>query len=508
MTENNHKWLVSIGANLMMLMIALDLTIVNLALPAIAHTFNASMSTLQWIINAYILTFAMLLIVGGKLGDIFGHRRIFTIGIGIFTVASLIGGFASNSEILILSRILQGIGAAISFPTSSIINFAIFPKAQKSIAMGIMATIAGAGQALGPTVGGLILKYLTWSWVFFVNIPIGIIAIMIILLTCPKHILPLLQHKINYFAASLIAFGIFFLIYALNESQNWHIFSIKFISAIILSSAFLFAFFLNCKKSQHPLFDLDVFKNAKFVVANIARIGLAFCTMAIMFTCVLYMQNIAQFSPLMTGYLMLCMTACWAGFSPIVGILSGKFKNGSQIFLFAGVSLLIIAFLLLLQVSLSTSIIILIIAFIAAGCGVAAIFTASNTMALTSVQEHQLSSANSLLYLSALTSNMIGIAISGSMLVSSSSFYLLRQLVINNIQLPQNNLTLLLQISNGSNSLAKLNASFSTNFVTKLLPIATASFMHAFSAIMWFCLLLMMAVLLICVVFLKKEIKK
>lgn len=189
-SDNKRKWLVSIAADLMLLIISLDLTIVNLALPAIAHAFNAEMSTLEWVINAYVVIFAMLLVIGGKLGDIFGHRQIFSIGLGIFTIASLLGGLSPNTSILITSRVLQGVGAALAFPAATIINFAIFPKEQKAIVLGLMAAIAGAGQALGPTIGGIILKFLSWRWVFFVNIPIGVIAIVLLMLTCPKFILP------------------------------------------------------------------------------------------------------------------------------------------------------------------------------------------------------------------------------------------------------------------------------------------------------------------------------
>jgi EmrB/QacA subfamily drug resistance transporter len=502
-SDDQRKWWVSIAANLMLLMLALDITIVNLALPAIAHTFNATMSTLEWVINAYIVTFAMLLVTGGRLGDIFGHRRVLVIGLTIFIIASLSGGFSHNITILIISRVLQGIGAAISFPASSVINFAIFPKHQKAIAMGITATIAGAGQALGPSIGGIILKFISWPWIFFVNIPIGIFAITLLLLICPKYVLPLKKQKINYLASLLLALGIFSLIFGLIESQNWHVVSVKFATCIGISIVFFASFYFNSKHSKYPLFDLEVFRNKMFLVANIARMAMAFCTFVILFAVVLYMQNIAGITPLAAGYLLLCMTVAWAGASPLIGIVIGNLKNGARTVLLTGTIFLAVAFLLFSQVSSTPAFFGLAIIFLCSGLGVAMLFTSTNTLALTSVAEHQLSSANSLIYLSALSFNMVGVAISGSALTNLSSAYLVKQLLVNNIHLAKNSLFSLIQISEGSYALTKLSVFFDANMAAKLRPLAEKSFLHAFSLIMWCCFALLVIVFAIVAYYLK-----
>lgn len=504
--DNKRKWLISMAANLMLLIIALDLTIVNLALPSIAHTFNAGMSTLEWVINAYIVIFAMLLVIGGKLGDIFGHRRIFSIGLSIFTIASLLGGLSPNTSLLITSRVLQGVGAALAFPASTIINFAIFPKEQKAIAMGITATIAGAGQALGPTIGGIILKFLSWPWVFFVNIPIGIIAIVLLMLTCPRFILPQVKQKINYVASSLLAFGIFFLIFGLIESQYWHVWSVKFAASIIISIAFLLLFYINNQKSKQQLFDLKIFFNEKYLIANIARMVMAFCALVILFTSVLYMQNIAGIASLKAGYLLLGMTGVWAGASPLVGILINRFSSSIKGVLLGGTGCLAISFFLFARITATPQTWVLVVTFVCAGLGIAAMFTSTNIAALTSVHEKQLSTANSLLYLLALTSNMLGVAVGGSMLSNLSASYLVKDLLKNNIHLIGNNLSSLMQISDGSYSLTKLNTYFAPHIAAKLLPIAENSFLHAFSAIMWLCLMLLVAVFVICIFTLKRKI--
>jgi len=504
-SDNKRKWLVSIAANLMLLIIALDLTIVNLALPTIAHTFNAGMSTLEWVINAYVVIFAMLLVIGSKLGDIFGHRQIFAIGLSIFTIASLLGGLSPNTSMLITSRVLQGVGAALAFPASTIINFAIFPKEQKAIAMGITATIAGAGQALGPTIGGIILNFLSWRWVFFVNIPIGAIAIVLLMLTCPRFVLPQVKQKINYVASILLASSIFFLIFGLIESQHWHIWSIKFAASIILSSVLLLLFYVNNQISKQQLFNLKIFFNEKYLIANIARMVMTFCLFAILFTSVLYMQNIAGINSLKAGYLLLGMTGVWAGASPLVGLLINRFSSSLKGVLLAGVGCLAISFFFFARVTATPQTWILVVAFVCAGFGIAAMLTSTNIAALTAVHEKQLSNANSLLYLSASIGNMLGVAVGGSMLSNLSSSYLTKELLINNIHLTGNRLFSLMQISSGSYALAKLNVYFDPKMVAKLLPIAEHSFLHAFSAIMWLCIILLVAVFVICILTLKSD---
>lgn len=502
-TDNNRKWLISIAANLMLLIIALDVTIVNLALPSIAHAFNAEMSTLEWVINAYIVIFAMLLVIGGKLGDIFGHRQIFSIGLGIFTIASLLGGLSPNTSILITSRVLQGIGAALAFPASTIINFAIFPKAQKAIALGIMAAVAGTGQALGPTIGGFILKFLSWSWVFFVNIPIGVVAIILLMLTCPKYILPMNKQNINYVASMLLALGVFFLIYSLIESQHWHICSIKFIAGIILSIVLFLLFYISNQKSSQQLFDLKIFLVKKYFMAIIARMVMAFCSFVILFTLALYLQNIAGINSVKAGYLFLGMTGVWAGASPLVGILINRFSGSLKGFMLGGAGCLAISFFLFARVTVTPQTWVLAVAFVGAGLGIAAMFTSTNIAALTALHEKHLSTANSLLFLLALTGNMLGVAVGGSMLTNLSSSYLTKQLLINNIHLTSNKLLSLMQVCNGSFSLTKLSVYFDPEMSIKLLPIATQSFLHAFSTIMWMCLGLLVAVSIICIFTLK-----
>src|SRR5881227_835102 len=177
--EENKKWWTLGAVAFGLFMIMLDNTIVNVALPAIEHSLHMSISSLEWIVTAYALTFAALLITGGKLGDMFGRRKMFIVGLVVFTLASLACGLAPSAGFLIGSRAVQGIGAALMNPATLSIIVATFPPKQRGQAIGIWAGVSALALAIGPLGGGLIVENLNWNWIFFVNVPVGILGIVV-----------------------------------------------------------------------------------------------------------------------------------------------------------------------------------------------------------------------------------------------------------------------------------------------------------------------------------------
>ena len=175
--EENRKWLTLAAVSFGLFMIMLDNTVVNVALPSIQRDLGADLSELEWIVTGYALTFASLMLVGGKVADAYGRRKIFVLGIVVFTIASLMCGLASSSQMLIGSRVLQGAGAALMNPATLSIIAATFPPRERGTAIGIWAGTSALALAIGPLVGGLITEHLTWSWIFFVNVPIGVLGI-------------------------------------------------------------------------------------------------------------------------------------------------------------------------------------------------------------------------------------------------------------------------------------------------------------------------------------------
>src|SRR5438094_6729071 len=177
-TDENRKWWTLVAVSFGLFMIMLDNTVVNVALPSIRSDLGIGLSELEWVVNAYALTFGVLLLTGGKLADLLGRRAIFITGLVIFTGASLWCGLASGSTSLIAARTVQGVGAALMNPATLSIITATFPPRQRGMAIGIWAGVAALALAIGPLVGGLIAEHLTWSWIFFVNVPVGILGIV------------------------------------------------------------------------------------------------------------------------------------------------------------------------------------------------------------------------------------------------------------------------------------------------------------------------------------------
>src|SRR5947199_6352072 len=177
--EENKKWWTLGAVAFGLFMIMLDNTIVNVALPAIEHSLHMSISSLEWIVTAYALTFAALLITGGKLGDLYGRRKMFIAGLVIFTLSSLACGLSPNAGFLIGARAVQGVGAALMNPATLSIITATFPPKQRGQAIGIWAGVSALALAIGPLIGGLIVDNINWHWIFFVNVPIGVLGIVV-----------------------------------------------------------------------------------------------------------------------------------------------------------------------------------------------------------------------------------------------------------------------------------------------------------------------------------------
>src|SRR6266550_2366783 len=177
--DENKKWWTLAAVAFGLFMIMLDNTIVNVALPSIQRSLAMSISSLEWIVTAYALTFAALLITGGKLGDLFGRRRLFIVGLAVFTLASLACGLAPSAGFLIGARAVQGVGAALMNPATLSIIVATFPPRQRGQAIGIWAGVSALALAIGPLGGGLIVENLNWNWIFFVNVPVGVLGIAV-----------------------------------------------------------------------------------------------------------------------------------------------------------------------------------------------------------------------------------------------------------------------------------------------------------------------------------------
>jgi len=307
-TEGKHLGLALAVISGAQLMIVLDATVVNVAIPTIHHALHFSLTNLEWLITAYSLTFGGLLLFGGRTGDLYGKRRMFMIGITIFAVSSLLGGLAMNDVWLIITRGLQGIGGAIAAPTAlSLIatNFAEGPERNR--AMGVYAAMSGGGGAIGLLLGGILTSYVSWRWIFFVNVPIA--AVVLFLTPRALNESQSTSGHLDVPGAITVTAGMLSLVYGLSNASSHSWGSTSTIVSLVAAVVLLTAFGLIERRSKEPLMPLSIFKNRNRSgsFAMMLCIGIALFSMFYFLT--QYLQNILGWSPIRTGVGFLPMTA-------------------------------------------------------------------------------------------------------------------------------------------------------------------------------------------------------
>jgi EmrB/QacA subfamily drug resistance transporter len=319
-------------------MIMLDNTVVNVALPSIQRELDASLSQLEWIVTGYALSFAALMLTGGKLADLFGRRLIFVFGIAVFTLSSLMCGLADTGHELIAWRIVQGVGAALMNPATLAIISATFPPQQRGMAIGIWAGVSAMALAIGPLVGGLLTEHVGWSWIFFVNVPIGVLGIAASFLLIDESRDDSLEQRPDLPGLLTSGLGLFSLTYGLIEANNYGWTSGRILGAFTLAGVSLAAFVLLELHQRIPMMDLTLFKNGTFTGANLAMLLVALSMFGVFFFVSLYMQNILGFSAVEAGAAFLPMTLLIIVVAPIAGKLSDRF--GSRWLITTGLTLL------------------------------------------------------------------------------------------------------------------------------------------------------------------------
>ena len=305
-------------------MIMLDNTIVNVALPSIQRSLHIGLSELEWIVNAYALTFAVLMLTGGKLADMLGRRRMFIVGLAIFTLSSLACGLAPNAHFLIGARVVQGVGAALMNPATLSIITATFPPRQRGMAIGIWAGVSAMALAIGPLVGGLITQYIDWSWIFFINVPVGIAAIIVARLVIDESRDTSHEQRLDLPGLVTSAVGLFGLTYGLIEANQYGWTSPRILACFAIAVVGLGAFIALELRQRVPMLDLSLFKNTTFAGANVTILLVALAMFGVFFYVSLYLQNILGYSPTKAGASFLPMTVLIILIAPVAGKWSDR----------------------------------------------------------------------------------------------------------------------------------------------------------------------------------------
>src|ERR687897_2853479 len=340
LSEEARKWWTLAAVAFGLFMIMLDNTVVNVALPSMARDLGADLSALEWIVTGYALTFAALMLTGGKLADLLGRRLIFVVGLVIFTGASLACGLAETEQFLIGARVVQGAGAALMSPATLSIIAATFPPRQRGMAIGIWAGVSALALAIGPLVGGLLTEHISWSWIFFVNVPIGVIAIAASLLLIPESKDESAEQRLDVPGLLTSGIGLFALTYGLIEANTYGWTSGRIVGAFVVALAMLVAFVLLELRQRIPMLDLSLFRSGTFAGANLAVLLVALAMFGVFFFVSLYMQGVLGYSAVKTGAAFLPMTILIVLVAPIAGRSSDRF--GSRWLMTSGMVLIAI----------------------------------------------------------------------------------------------------------------------------------------------------------------------
>src|SRR5215212_718911 len=302
MASNPHRWRILAVVATAFFMTILDVSIVNVALPSIARDLHFSQSNLQWVITAYAIAFGGFLLLGGRAADLLGRRKVFIVGVALFTLASLVCGLAQSEGMLIASRAVQGLGGAIISPAALSIVMTSFEEGpERNKALGVWGALGGSGAAVGVLLGGILTDYLSWRWIFFVNVPVGIVVLLLTTRVVPESRRDETGRSYDVLGAVLVSAGLALLVYTISEAPNVGWATARTILLLIASGALLVGFLVNERRVHDPLLPFHIFRVRTVAGANAVGFLLGAVIFANFFLLTLYVQNVLGFSPLKTG---------------------------------------------------------------------------------------------------------------------------------------------------------------------------------------------------------------
>ena len=411
--EGNRRWWTLAAMCFALFMIMLDNTVVNVALPSIQDDLRASLSTLEWTVNAYTLTFAVLLVTGGRLGDIYGRRAMFLFGVVVFAVSSAAIGLSPNQGWLIAGRAIQGIGAAFMMPgTLSIISNA-FPPAERGRAIGAWAGVSALALAVGPVVGGALTEYVSWRAIFFLNLPVAVGAVVITLFAARESRDETVDRVVDVPGVTTLSLALTALVLALVEGNQWGWGSARIVALLVTAVVALAAFPVVERRVRAPMVDFSFFRSRSFLGANVVAFIVSFAMLAMFFFMALYMQNILGYSAVQAGVRFLPATLMIIVVAPISGWLSDRI--GPRPPIAVGMALVAVALFLQTRIDAQTGYGLLLPAFMVMGLGMGIAMSPMTTAAMNSVSDEKGGLASGILGMSRMVGATFGVAALGAL---------------------------------------------------------------------------------------------
>jgi EmrB/QacA subfamily drug resistance transporter len=400
-------------------MVVLDNLVVSIALPSIRRDLGASIQSLEWTVNAYVLAYAVLLLTGAALGDRFGRRRMFLTGLSIFTLASAAAALAPSTDLLVAARAVQGAGAAIVTPLTLTLLAEAFPQERRGLALGVWSGISGSAVAMGPLVGGAVVQGISWHWIFWINVPIGLLMVPLAARSLRESHGP--YGSLDMGGLVLASVGLFGIVFGLVRAQSLGFTSSEVLSAIAGGAALLACFVLYELRAREPMLPMQFFTRRAFAVTNVASLGMYFGMFGSIFFLSQFMQNVLHNSPLQAGLKILV----WTGATMVVAPLAGVFSQrvGSRPLMLAGLTLQAGALALLAElVGTRMPYAEMIAPFVMAGAGMALVFAPAANAVLSAVRTDQAGQASGATNAIREVGGVLGVAVLASVFTGAGGY--------------------------------------------------------------------------------------
>jgi EmrB/QacA subfamily drug resistance transporter len=412
-----RRWWSLVAVSLATFMTYLDNNVTNVAIPTIERSLHLSLAGLEWVVSSYILVFAGLLLAGGRLADLFGRRRLFLIGLTVFTVASLGAGLAGSGGVLIGARVVQGLGAALVVPTTLAIIMAAFKDVrERTTAIGVWTAIGAMALAFGPLIGGFISQHLHWGWIFFINVPVGIVAFVIAIASVGESRDPAVVRRLDVPGLVSSSVALFSLTYALIEGHDRGWTSALILGAFGLAAVAGAAFAAIESRAAHPMVEMRLFRSRVFAGGTVTMMLWAFGIFGIYFFTSIYLQTILGFSPTKAGLAFVPMALCMALFAGLAGPVSRVLRPGQMVSI--GMAVMAVGLYLFSQLGAGASFASLMPGFLIFGAGAGLMNVPLTNAVLHSMPTERSGVASALMNASREVAGLLGIMIIGAVLRS------------------------------------------------------------------------------------------
>jgi EmrB/QacA subfamily drug resistance transporter len=418
MPPNPHRWRILAVVATAFFMTILDVSIVNVALPSIGKDLDFSQENLQWVITAYAIAFGGFLLLGGRAADLLGRRRVFIVGCAIFTIASLLCGLAQSEGMLIASRAVQGFGGAIISPAALSIVMTTFEEgAERNKALGVWGALGGSGAAVGVLAGGILTDYLSWRWIFFVNVPVGALVLLLTPRIVPESRRDAEERHYDALGAVLVSSGLALLVYAISEAPNVGWATARTILLLIGAAALLIGFLVNERRITDPLMPFHIFRVRTVAGANAVGFLLGAVLFANFFLLTLYVQDVLHYSPLKTGLTFLATAGTAVVSAGVAQALTTKV--GAKPIIILGLALMTAGMVWYSRIPVHGKFISdLLPGYLMVGVGIAFAFVPVSIAALAGVAEREAGLASGLINTSQQIGGAIGTAVASTVFAS------------------------------------------------------------------------------------------